>query len=111
MLTRGEKIGRHVDGMATGLDRLDRRAGGNAAHHWHGNGTATVIFRARTHPAEIALDDTWGETPRAAGHHALGDRFRQFDYFDGARPVRQAADEAALLERRDEAMNAGLGTQ
>ena len=37
--------------------------------------------------------------------------FRQLDHLDGARPVRQAADEAALLERGDQAMDAGLRAQ
>ena len=37
--------------------------------------------------------------------------FGQLDHLDGARPVRQAADEAALLQRRDQAVDAGLGPQ
>ena len=39
------------------------------------------------------------------------DRFGQLDHLDGARPIRQAADEAALLERHDQPMNAGFGAQ
>ena len=37
--------------------------------------------------------------------------FRQLDHLDGAGTVRQAADEAALLQRRDEPVDAGFGTQ
>ncbi len=37
--------------------------------------------------------------------------FGQLDHFNGARPVGQAADEAALLQRRDQPVNAGFGTQ
>ena len=55
---------------------------------------------------------TLGVKPRARpADHAVGDQFRQLDHFDGAGPVGQAADEAALLERRDQAMDAGLGAQ
>src|SRR5262249_47773897 len=46
--------------------------------------------------------------PRA---NTMGNRFGQLDHLDGARPIWQAADEAAFLERRDEAMNAGFRTQ
>jgi hypothetical protein len=109
MLAGGEKLGRHVDGVAAGLDRFDRRAGGDAAHHRHGNRAAAVVFGRGADPAEIAFDDARGETARAAGDDAVGDRFRQLDHFDGARPVWQAADEAALLERGDQPMNAGFG--
>ena len=41
----------------------------------------------------------------------MGDQFRQLDHLDGARPVGQAADEAALLERRYQPVDARLGTQ
>ncbi len=41
----------------------------------------------------------------------MGHRFGKLDDFDGARPVGQAADEAALLKRRDEAVDAGLRPQ
>ena len=52
---------------------------------------------------------TLGWKPRlrlaGCGRLVLG----QLDDFDGARAVRQAADEAALDQRRDQAVNAGLG--
>ena len=37
--------------------------------------------------------------------------FGQLDHLDGARPVGQAADEAALLQRRDQPVDAGFGAQ
>ena len=42
---------------------------------------------------------------------ALADRLGQLDDFDGARAVRQAADEAALFQSRDQPMDAGFGAQ
>ena len=35
----------------------------------------------------------------------------QFQHFQSARPVGQAADEVALLERADQPVNAGLGLE
>jgi hypothetical protein len=70
----------------------------------------TVLGRGADTP-EIAFDDARGEAARAARHHAVRDRFGKLDHLDGARPVRQAADEAALFERRDQPVNAGLGAQ
>ena len=65
---------------------------------------------ARTRPRLPSM--TLGVKPRrAARTDAVGDRFRQLDHLDGARAVRQAADEAALLERRDQPMNARFGAQ
>ena len=55
---------------------------------------------------------TLGVNPRRAGAaHAVGDRLRQLDDLDRARAVGQAADEAALFERGDQAVDAGLGSQ
>src|SRR5262249_58772247 len=51
-----------------------------------------------------------GEPARASGD-PVADRLRQLDHLDGACPVGQAADEAAFLERRDETVDARLGTQ
>ena len=52
---------------------------------------------------------TLGVNPRRPT--PLADRFRQLDDLDGARPVGQPSDEAALLERRDQPVDAGLGSQ
>ena len=66
---------------------------------------------ARTRPRLPSI--TLGVKPRerCAAGDAVRDRFRQLDHLDGARAVWQAADEAALLERRDQPMDAGLGAQ
>ena len=57
--------------------------------------------------AEAALNDARGKFSRLgkAGRH----RFGQLDHLQRPRPVRQAADEAALLQCRDQAMDSGLG--
>ena len=109
MLARGQQIGRHVDGVAAGLDRLDRGAGGDAPHDRNRDRTAAFLLRTGPHPAEISFDDTRRETTLAA--EALRDRFGQLDHFDGARPVWKPPDEAALLKRHDQAMNAGFRAQ
>ena len=41
----------------------------------------------------------------------MGNQLGQLDHLDGARPIRQAADEAALLQRRDQAVDPGLRAQ
>ena len=53
---------------------------------------------------------TLGVKPRPAAD-AVADRLGQLDHLDRARPVRQAADEAALLQRRDQPVDAGFGAQ
>ena len=60
-----EHVRRHVDDVALGLDRLDRRAGGDAAHDRHRDRAAAVFVGAGAHAAEIALDDARGEAARA----------------------------------------------
>ena len=63
---------------------------------------------ARTRPRLPSM--TLGVKPRRPAD-AVADRLRQLDHLDGARPVGQAADEAALLQRRDQAVDAGLRAQ
>ena len=110
MIPGREQVGRHVDGVAAVLDRLDRRAGGDAAHDRNGDRAAALVLGIGAHPPEVALDDVGGE-PAAAAGHPVGDRIRQPDHLDRARPVGQAPDEAALLERGDQPVNAGLRAQ
>ena len=61
----------------------------------------------RTRPSVPSM--TLGVKPRRPD--ALADLVRQLDDLDGARAVRQAADEAALLQRRDQPVDAGFGPQ
>src|SRR5205823_11437720 len=58
--------------------------------------------------AERAFDDAWREATAAV---AGGSQLRQLDDFDGAGAVGQAADEAAFLQRRNEAVNSGFRAQ
>ena len=53
---------------------------------------------------------TLGENFLAA-FEAGRDRIGQPQHFQRTRPVGQAADEAALLQRRDQAVDAGLGSE
>src|SRR5262249_48369129 len=59
---------------------------------------------------EVALDHARGEAARA-GTHALAHRLGQLDDLDGARAIRQPPDEATLLERSDQAVDARFGAQ
>src|SRR5262249_4207355 len=59
---------------------------------------------------EVALDDVGRETAAPPGD-PVGDRVRQPDHLDRTRAVRQAADEAALLERGDQPVDARLRAQ
>src|SRR6266571_4564021 len=110
MIAGRKQVGRHVDGVAAVLDRLDRRAGGDAAHHRNGDRAAALVLGIGAHPPEVALDDVRREAA-AAPADAVGDRIRKPDHFDRARSVGQPPDEAALLERGDQPVNAGFRAQ
>src|SRR6266566_7511733 len=68
MIPGREQVGRHVDGVAAVLDRLDRRAGGDAAHDRNGDRAAALVLGIGAHPPEVALDDVGGEPAAASGH-------------------------------------------
>src|SRR6266851_2452017 len=113
MFSGAEHIWRHADGMAAGLQRLDRRAGGDAAHHRHRDGTAAIVLGAdagASYPAERAFDDA-GREAAAAIATAAGGNLGKFDHLDGAGAVGQAANEAALFQRGDEAVDTRLRAQ
>src|SRR5262249_10327186 len=110
MLAARQHLRRHVDDVALGLDRLDRRAGGDPAHDRHRDWAAAVLLGIASDSAEVALDDAWGEAA-CAPYHAMRHRFRQLDHLDRARPVGQAADEAALLQCGYQTVDAGFRTQ
>src|SRR5262249_41197709 len=99
--------GRHVDGMAARLDRLNRCAGGNAPHHGHRHRTSAFVLGRRAYAAEVALYDARREAARPASAVPVG----LLDHFDGTRAIWQPPDEAALLERRDQAVDAGFRAQ
>ncbi len=72
MFSRRQKIGRHVDGVAASLDSLNRRAGGDPAHHRNGDWTSAFLLRRRAHATEIALDDARRETAATVCDHPMG---------------------------------------
>src|SRR5262249_39864327 len=88
-----------------------RCTGGDAAHHRHRDRAPAFVLRCGPHPAEITLDYARREPACAACADTVRDRLRQLDHLDGAGTIRQAADEAAFLQRRDEAMDPGFRTQ
>src|SRR5260370_828106 len=69
------QVRRHADGGAAAMQRIDRRAGGDPAHHRHGDRTAAGALgadAAGTDPAEGAVDDAGREA--AAAVAAAGGR-------------------------------------
>ena len=107
-----EQVGRHVDDVglwvwiaSIGVPAAMRPMTGTATGRPLSSSDAV-----RTRPRLPSI--TLGVKPRgAAAPHAVRDRFGQLDHLDGARPVGQAADEAALLQRRDQAVDAGFRAQ
>ncbi len=81
---------RPITGTATGRPLSSSEAGADAA--------------------EIALDHARGEAAPVAAA-AMVRHFGQLDHLDGARAIGQPADEAALLQRRDQPVDAGFGAQ
>src|SRR5260221_143470 len=68
-------------------------------------------WRAAAHASEVALDHARGKAARAAAADAVRDGVGQLDDLDGARPVGQAADEAALFQGGNQPVDAGFGTK
>src|SRR5713101_3694811 len=114
VLSGTEHVRWHADGVTAGLQRLNRRAGGDAAHDRHGNRTVAIVLGsdagAAADPAERALDDTGRKTAAAVAATA-GRKLGQLDDLDGAGAIGKAANEAALFKGCDEAMDPGLRTQ
>jgi hypothetical protein len=108
MLALAQQLGRHLDGAEPGLDRIDRHAGGDAAHDRHADRLGQALALGDLgHASQAALDHARREAARALSER-LRHRFRKLDDLHGARPVGQPAHEAALLERGDEPMDAGF---
>jgi hypothetical protein len=109
VLARAQHLGRHVDDLSLALDRS---IGVPAAMRPSPAGTGRLPSSSSPCArGRVALDHTRREPARASGADAVGDRVRQLDHLNGARPVGQAANEAALLERGDEPMDSGFRTQ
>ena len=113
MFAGAEHVRRHADGVAAGLQRLDRRTCRDSAHHGDRDRAVAVILggrRADRALAKRAFDDARREAATAvaaSGASELG----QLDDFDGAGAVGQAADEATLFQRGDEAVDTRLRAQ
>ncbi len=110
VLAVGEDVGRAGDVVGVVLDGGDRHAGRDAPHDRDRHRARVDDVGGRK--AEIAaprlraLDDAWLEAAAALALAVAP--FGQLQDLDGARPVRQAADEAALDEGGDQAVDARL---
>ncbi|CAN1721793.1 protein of unknown function [Hyphomicrobium sp. 1Nfss2.1] len=110
VLAIGEQVGRAGDVVAVVLNGADRRAGGDAAHDGHGHRAA--VDDGRGGRGEIAIgaaafDDAGLEATSAFGRcRGWGLIFGEADDLDGSGAVGEAADETALDQRGDEAVDA-----
>ena len=98
----------HRHAVAFVLDGVDRRAGGDAAQHRqfaHLAGRRGGVGHAH------AFHHLGPERGAALGRRGGGGLLRHLDHLQRPGPVRQAAQEAPLLQRRDQAVDAGLGGQ
>ena len=104
-----EHRARHRHVMRDLGDRLDRDTGGDPAHHRQLHRIDRDTLRAAgavRGSGGAALDHPGGVHGGVAAQ-----AFGQFHDLDRAGAVRQTADEAAFLERRDQPVDAGLGAQ
>ncbi len=99
------------DGRVLIAQRLDRRAGGDAAiERQVGRSGIGGDRRARKGGGEIATNDG-RRKPAALAGRRCGAFARQLYDLQRAGAVRQSADEAALLEPADQAMDARFRAQ
>src|SRR6516165_8509366 len=62
MLTLGEQLRGHLDGVRAGLDGLDGHTGGNAAHDRHADGLRQALSLGHLrNSAQASLNDAWRE--------------------------------------------------
>ena len=94
----------HADAVALLLDRLDGGAGGDAAK----DGQFAGVVGGRRH-GSAGVDELRLEGRSALGRRGGGGLLRQLHNLQRPGPVGQAAQEAALLEGGDQAVDAGLG--
>ncbi|MNE02505.1 hypothetical protein D3C80_949830 [compost metagenome] len=107
MFARAQHGFRHRIAGGFVLDGVDGGAGCDLAHQGQ---FAAVVGRFNRLGTTAALDDAGLEAGMAARCACCG-LFRQLGHFQRAGAVGQAADEAALLQRRDQAVDARLGRQ
>ena len=87
------------------VDRLDRRAGGDAAEDRQ---FARVVGDGQIGRRFPAFHELRLERRAALGRGGRGRLLRQLHHLQRAGPVRQAAQKPALLQRRDQAVDARL---
>ena len=92
------------------VDRLDRNTGSDPAHDGQFDGMHGLDRHGgaerRLLRGSATLDHAGGE-PTAVPREAVG----QLHDLNGAGAVREAADKAAFLKRRDQAVDAGFGAE
>jgi hypothetical protein len=102
----------HRQALALVLDGVDRGAGGDAAQDRQLAGVVGGDLRlGGGRRLTAALDHLGLEGAAPLGRRGRRGLLRQLDHLQRPGPVGQAADEAALLERRDQPVDARLGRQ
>src|SRR5262249_23218199 len=109
MISRREHIRRHIDDVALRLYRLDGGTGGDPPHYRHRNWPTSVVLRACSYTAQIAFNHARSKPARTRRAQAMANRIWQLDYFDGAGSIGESPNEAALLKRCNQPVNAGFG--
>ena len=108
---RRKHLSGNRDVMIDMADRFDRDPGGDLAHHGQFAGKQLNLV-----PGDICRLRGGGmrsvdHAGRESGGWGTAHGFGQFHDLDGACPMREAADEAALFKGGDQTVNAGFGAQ
>ncbi|MNI49218.1 hypothetical protein D3C73_1038180 [compost metagenome] len=111
MLAGAEHGFRHGQAIALVLDGGDGGAGGDLAQEGQVAHVVGGVGDDGTRIQAAALDDVGLEGGAALGRGGGRRLFRQLHDFQRAGAVGQAADEAALLQRGDQAVDPRLGRQ
>ena len=108
VLAAAEQAGRHVDMVAVVAQRLDRRAGGDAAvERQAGTSDRPVVGTGRAILEDRPRSTLGVKRAGPLGRRVLG----QAHHFQRPRAVGQAADEAAFLQPGDQPVDARFGLQ
>jgi competence protein ComEC len=119
MLAAGQHFRRNRDGVGVVLDGGDRNAGRDAPHHRHGDRVAGRLLIARSfflpmrdlrRLAQAPFDHVGAEAALPQAGEARTGSLWQAHNLEGARPIGQPPNEAALFQRRYEAMDSGFGS-